>query len=174
MSSKDKEKGTKYIYTENIHECSPSWRTARYARSSVISQRATSFYIKSQFPEAFQLPLLGVEPFLRTQEKKKSHGRKTLWLRLEKCSETLAQTLGGVRGGSLDDGLDPPIGLPPAMLPRVRRRETMTPSHYAVSRQNFTIKTHWLVWEGNSNWCGNPNALFVSWAILSWREKRKI
>lgn len=35
----------------------------------------------------------------------------------------------------------------------------MTPSHCTVSRQNLTIKTHWLACEGNSNWCGNPNAL---------------
>lgn len=38
---------------------------------SLLSQRVTSFYMKSEFPEAYQLSLLGVEPFLRTLEGKK-------------------------------------------------------------------------------------------------------
>ena len=59
-----------------------------------LAQLATSFYIKSKFPEAFQLPVLGVEPFSMTGEEK-NHGRKTLWLRPQKRSEPLAQTLWG-------------------------------------------------------------------------------
>lgn len=134
------------------------------------------FLHEKRIPWSLSTVTLGCRTLLKdTREKKKSHGRKTLWPKLEKCSEPLAQILGGLRGGCLDDGLDPPRGLPPGVLPWLRTKDTMTPSYCAASRQNFTMKTHRLAWEGNSNRCGNPNAFFVSWAISGWREpKRKI
>lgn len=117
------------------------------------------------------MPLLSAEPFWRAQEK--SHGRKPLGPRLEKRSEPLAQTLGRVKGGWLNDGLDPPRGPPLGVLPGVGRKETVTPSRCTVSRQNITIKTHWLARKETQIGVETQIPICISWAISGWREQKR-